>query len=339
MKSVSYDIHTRYGKFRLKFTVSFDRNTNIPQVFIINIGSATKQCVQLKIPTRHTVPFQLQAHGLAFGKDRHCRCSPIATHPEGVGLQLVESGTRNTDAYLLWVEADENCSLEHYIQKGLARHMTLLGITLAREINPMLKTISFEDTSSFPCALPNETTQRVPMKAFHIAFHGATWYEYYFGAKLQRNHAEYEELKKNLHNPNSKPAQYDFINSELQDALDPLYASSTTWYEFFQKISDIYDKKKCGIVYPWLTYAMSDIFKGNIYDNPKWYIDLNENMDKVPRIIYSMTDISKRGGGRKMTLKKRKGRRFTYSRTHIFPHVRIIQGWNYLKFLSRSDDN
>ena len=299
MKSVSYDIQTQYGKFRLKFTVSFDRNTNIVQTFIINIGSATKQCVQLKIPTRHT---------------------------------------KKTDAYLLWVEADENCSLEQYIQKGLARHMILLGITLAREINPTLKTISFEDTSSFPCELPNETTQRVPMKSFHIAFHGATWYEYYFGAKLQRNHSEYEELKKDLYDPRSKPAQYDFINSELQDALDSLYVSSATWYEFFQKISDKYGKKKCGVVYPWLTFAMSDIFKGNSYDNSKWYIDLNEQSDKLPRIPYTLENIPKMRGGRK-TLKKRKARRFTFSRTHIFPHIRIIQGWNYSTFLSQQQDD
>jgi len=300
MENVSYNIQTRYGKFRLKFTVAFDRNTRIPQSFMINIGSTTKQCVQLNVPTRHT---------------------------------------KKTDAGLIWVEADEECSLEQYIQKGLARHMTLLGISLAREINPALKTISFKDTSSFPCALPNDTIQRVPMKAFHIAFHGATWYEYYFGAKLQRNHAQYEELKKDLYDPQSKPERYNFINNELQDALDPLYESSATWYEFFQKISDKYGKKKCGVVYPWLTHAMSDIFKGNAYDNSNWYIDLNENRDKLPRILYAMEDIPKLRGGRRTTFKKRRARRFTSSRTHMFPHIRIIQGWNYLKFLSRSDDN
>jgi hypothetical protein len=40
----------------------------------------------------------------------------------------------------MWVEAHEDCSLESYINKGLAKHMTLLGLTLARKLNPNIKT-------------------------------------------------------------------------------------------------------------------------------------------------------------------------------------------------------
>lgn len=38
-------------------------------------------------------------------------------------------------------------------------------------------------------------------------------------------------------------------------------------------------------------------------------------------------------GGRRKTAKKLHSRRFTYSRTHLFPHVTQIQKWDYLKFL------
>lgn len=298
MKSVWYTVKTEYGKFQLKIVVTLDRNTNQPKSFTINIGSKTKQCVQLQVPARET---------------------------------------NKTDALLIWVEADEECSLERYIQKGLAQHMVLLGITLVRQINPKIKTISFDDTSSFKCALPDDTEIRVPMKAFHIAFHGSTWYEYYFDAMLKQDHAKYCDSKKNLYDPHYKPDEFNFINGELQEELEPLYNASSTWYEFFQRISKKYDNKKCSVIYPWISSAITSILNGNLYDHPKWYIDLeaNQKKNKTPSIRYNMSAMNKMEGGRtNYTLKKRKARRFTSSRTHLFPNIPQIQGWDFKAFLS-----
>lgn len=295
--SVSFYISTDYGKFIVKFSVSRNRNTNEIISFNINIGSKDNFCIQIKVPSRES---------------------------------------KETDAYLMWVEANEQCSLEKYIEKGISQHMTLLGLTLIRNINPNITIVSFEDTSSFECDLPNDTKKHVPMKAFHIAFHEATWYEYYFGAKLQKIYDEYCKLKKNMYKSEYKPKDFDFINTELQEELEPLYKSTTNWYNFFQAISKKYNKKKCAIIYPWIGKAMGYIFDSNIYDNTKWYIDFkaNEMQNKTPIIKYSMSDKIFGGNQKKrITLKKRSRRRHTFSRTYLFPNIPEIQRMKYKEYL------
>jgi hypothetical protein len=300
---VEYQITTSAGKFVCKIMASFDRNTKQPETFNINIGSKERFCVQLKVPSR-------------------------------------ESG--QTEAYLMWVEAHEECSLEKYIEKGLAKQMTLLGLTITRKINPNIKTVSFEDTSSFNCDLPNKIKKQVPMKAFHIAFHEATWYELNFDAQLKHDYERYCKLKKNMYKSENKPKRFDFINEDLQKELEPLYESTTNWYDFFKAIENKYGNKKCGVVYPWLTKAMYEIFKCNIYEDTHWYIDFKENEErnKTPIIDFNLEDMAEIGNktiggktiGSKIRNKTNKKRRFTYSRTHIFPNIREIQKWNYLNF-------
>jgi hypothetical protein len=313
--NVSYVIKTKYAKFHVKFRITSNSDTNPPTEFTVSIESTDKKCVQLTVPT-------------------------------------LETG--ETNAKLLWVESDEKCSLERYIKKGLAQHMVLLGLTIIRMINKNIRTVSFEDTSSFQCHVPNEmsylkTTRKsrdenqiqVPMKPFHIAFHEATWYEYYFDAKLEKNHHKYCELKKNMYKSEMKPPTFNFINEDLQRELEPLYNETTNWYEFFQAIAKKYGIKKCAIVYPWISSAMEIIFEGNIYESPsKWYIDFDENVkkNKTPLLEISKSDFKKIDGGKRITRRNRSGRRFTYSRTHIFPHIRKIQEWNYTDFLSPSED-
>lgn len=289
---VNYKVTTNYGKFIVRITVTLDRDTSIPISYNINIGSKKNYCVQLRVPS-------------------------------------IESG--ETDAYLMWVEANESCSLEKYIQSGISKHMVLLGLTLTRRINKNIQTVSFDDTSSFECELPNDKEIKVPMKPFHIAFHEATWYEYYFGAKLKRNYKTYCELKKNMYKSENKPNQFNFVNRELQEELDPLYQSTTNWHDFFELISNKYGKRKCGIIYPWIINAMYEIFESNIFDDTKWYIDLKEN--KLPFVEFNMIKVNQEGGKpRDETLKNRKNRRYTFSRTHIFPNIPDIQKWNYKKF-------
>jgi hypothetical protein len=296
---IKYTIKTNAGKFLFKFVPTFDRNTNKLMSFNINLGSDNRFCVQLNVPSKES---------------------------------------NKTDANLMWVEAHEECSMEQYIKKGLAKQMVLLGLTLTRKLNPNIKTVSFEDTSSFKCKLPDGKEQQVPMKAFHIAFYEATWYEYYFGARLKTDYDDYCIEKKNMYKSENKPKRFDFINPELQKELEPLYESTSNWYDFFQAISKKYGDKKCTMIYPWISRAMSEIFVSrNYYDSSKWYIDfkLNEEQNKTPLIDFDMTVISKLKGGKRTikTLKNRHARRFTYTRTHMFPNIPEIQKLNYKKFL------
>lgn len=297
--NIEYILTTQVGRFICKITATFDKNTNQPETFNINLGSKEKYCVQLKVPSKES---------------------------------------KKTDAYLMWVEAHEDCLLEKYIEKGISKHMVLLGLTLIRKINPNIKTVSFEDTSSFKCKLPNDTEKQVPMKAFHIAFHEATWYEYYFDAQLKQDYNKYCKLKKNMYKSENKPKSFDFINDTLQKELEPLYEATDNWYDFFQAIEAKYGSKKCGMVYPWIMKAMYEIFQSNIYDDTHWYIDFkyNEEQNKTPLIDFDLRNIEMKGGGDRVnkTLKNRKNRRFTFSRTHIFPNIPEIQKWNYTHFIN-----
>lgn len=296
MKQIYYEITTNSGKFIFKITVDEDRDTHKITDYNINLGSKDNFCVQIKVPAKNT------------GK---------------------------TDAYLMWVESKENCSLERYKKEKFSQHMTILGLTIVRNINSNIKTVSFRDTSSFMCELPDHTKIQVPMKIFHLAFHEATWYEYYFNAKLQKNHEEYSKLKKNMYKSEYKPPTFDFMNQELDEELYPLYKATTCWYDFFQAISKKYGDKKCGMVYPWISNAMYSIFQNNIYDDIHWYIDFDDNIkqNKTPIIQFDMAKINKLQGGYRKTHKKRKGRRFTFSRTHMFPNIPQIQSWKYREFI------
>lgn len=317
--SVSYELKTTHGKFQVTFTARHDRNTNEVVEFNISIGSESNDCIQLTVPTKET------------GK---------------------------TEAKLLWVVSDDTCSMERYIEKGMAQHMVLIGLTLIRLINSSVKRVTFDDTSSFSCTVPNsmhylrkrtsnnDGTLTVPMKPFHIAFHQSTWYEYYFDAKLVKEHEKYIKLKENMHDPNKKPSRknkkdeppFDFINKQLEEELMPLYDETMTWHEFFQVIKEKYKKDKCAVIYPWLTSAMSTIFEGNLYETPKWYIDLEENAkkNKTPMLnIQPRRNLKLIIGGRRHTRKKRKGSAFSYDKVYLFPHIRKIQEWDYKGFLSR----
>lgn len=317
--SVSYELRTKYGKFQVTFSARRDRNTNAVVEFTVTVGSKRMECIQLTVPTKET------------GK---------------------------TEAKLLWVESDDACSMERYIEKGMAQHMVLIGLTLIRLINSSVKRVTFDDTSSFSCTVPtsmnylrkktsnNDGKLTVPMKPFHIAFHEATWYEYYFDAKLVKDHEKYIKLKENMHNPNNKPIRkkenkeppFNFINKQLQEELTPLYDNTRTWYEFFQAIEKKYKKDKCAVIYPWLTSAMSMIFEGNLYETPKWYIDLEENAqkNKTPMLnIHPTRNLKRITGGRRHTRKNRKGSKFSYDKIYLFPHIRKIQEWDYKGFLSR----
>lgn len=211
--------------------------------------------------------------------------------------------------------------------------MVLLALTLARDINPLLERIDLEDMSAFTCELPNNKEYKLPMKQFHIAFHGATWYEYYFDAKLNEKYDQdrYLKLKQNLYNPDKKPKYFDFKNEYLQEELEILYNNSKTWSEFFNAIDKKYKKKKCSVVYPWLISAMSVIFeKQNMFANVGWYIDLKENAAvKTAPIQFKSYDI--KNGGKRQT---RKRYRYKYSiPSFYYINIPEVGRMNYAKFL------
>jgi hypothetical protein len=218
-----------------------------------------------------------------------------------MSVPSIESGKK--EGTIMWIEkVGPVCYLTSNDVKNLSQHAVNLAFTIARDINPLCLRYELDDLSSFKCVLPDGHRPVVSMKPFHIAFHGATWYEQYFGAKLVKGHSLYKRLKLNLYDSSKKPATFSFKHKELDEDLAPLYASAHTWNDFFQAIHAKYGDKKCTAVYPWIMSAMLHIFdNNNIFENPKWYIDLRENAEEVktPAIPFRSYEDTLTGGTRK----------------------------------------
>jgi hypothetical protein len=249
---------------------------------------------------------------------------------------------------LSWVERHVECSIE--MDDPRSQQVILLALSIAKSLNGNIRYIHLDDTSHFPCALPEGGSHEVEMKPFHIAFYRATWYEYYFNAQLDAGHEEYEALKANFDNPAMKPATFEFgYNQTLKDELEPLYKSSKTWAEFFAAISVAYGKRKCSVIYQWVKDALYLIFENKAhFENMKWTIDLQNN-DKTKPIYFESYEAKWTGGSRrqrqrrqatrKRRLRLQKNKKTAYISMnkvgYIIPQY-ISAKWNYKKFLRKA---
>jgi hypothetical protein len=274
-----------------------DRNTGQIIHYNINIGGRKNKCIQLNIPSQENI--------IKYGK-------------------------------LIWVLRGDDCAIDVQLKDKFTQHSILLGFTIARNINPSLQGVYLDDDSTFNCKLPNGHIQKVSMREFHIAFHKCSWYEYYFDAKLTYGQEDYESLKKNFYDPSKKPADFYFLNEELHEVLNPIYQSTRTWDDFFQKIKEKYGEKRCAMVYPWLTNALHFIFESKgYYENTKWMIDFakNELKNKTPHI--SFTHMENRGGGRGK--KTRKNYHYEYHREYHGRDIPMIQSLPYKAFVDSNN--
>jgi hypothetical protein len=252
-------------------------------------------------------------------------------------VHITVPGISNTasEGKLNWVsKIVPECYLTAKDNTKLSQHILNLAFTLARDINPACTRYLLDDCSSFPCLLPNGKKQIIPLKPFYIAFHGKTWYEYYFGAQMLHNHETYMRLKLNMYDSAKKPAFFSFNNSELDEILRPLYESSNTWHTFFQAIQTTYGDKKCSVVYPWITDALYLIFdNSNMYDTHKWVIDFETNSEQAltPMISFHAYADLQTGGGRTVT---RKVRATTRTPPIYVRNYYEINNFKYKQFLS-----
>jgi len=286
-------IKTKNGEFHLKITINKDRNTNQPHSYSVNLGSRTTKCIQMDVPS-------------------------------------IKNESKY--GYLIWVKKNENkendCALEIYNETNLTQFMVLLGLTIARDINPTLQGMRLKDDSGFDCDLPNNKTWKVSMREMYIAFHKKSWYEEFFNAKMIHNYNDYILLKKNFNNETKKPQYFNFINDDLNELLTPIYNSTNTWDEFFQELSKIYGKNKCAVVYPWVNHALDFVFENKSYhEQTLWVINFEENI-KTPLIPFeSYIDNVKYGGHRK-TRRKNNYKKIFYGR-----NIPEIMNFQYKKFL------
>lgn len=175
-------------------------------------------------------------------------------------------------------------------------HMILLAITIMCTEFSHIQTLKLLDTSSFICEFDNGSKQGISLTLYEILFHGASWYEKRFGAKLLNSnlHNQYIESIKNFINPEYKSQTFDFNNIVLNDKLMPIYSTTNTWRDFLQKIYKL--NNTCQIVAPWYKYALTLILNNILYEGQWWTITLQQN-EKIYEIPYEYQPF--RGGNRR----------------------------------------
>lgn len=216
----------------------------------------------------------------------------------GRGKGCTTIANKGTHGYLGWVQTNQGgCELTNKeIRGNTTVKFVDLAITILKEINPTITKITLLDDSSYPCVLPNGSTQKVIMAIANILFHQATYYEQQFNAYIPDAsvYAKYRaQIEDGFNNPSNKPSTFDFHNAELQQILEPIYKQSATWKDFFTTIYTLYGKQKCTVIYPWYKFAYN-IIMNNMGIFEHWEFDIQNR----PTISYK---VQKMDGGRRKT--------------------------------------
>jgi hypothetical protein len=75
-------------------------------------------------------------------------------------------------------------------------------------------------------------------------------------------------------------------------------------------------------------------------DTIEEHLKEDEEQNKTSMVRFNMSEPEMDGGAkRRQTMKKRKNRRYTFSRTHMFPNIPEIQGWRYRDYLGQNQED
>lgn len=252
------------------------------------------------------------------GEDEHCVDATIFYGPDN----------QPTHGKIPYIEHSDGCAIGSTLDRGSGT--ILMCKTLLKHIHkkyPSVRTFKFDDMSHIECATEEEQkiasryqrkkgTKVKPLNLYHlsIAYNGCTWYEKYFGARLENadQYRQYQERVRSLTRPEDKVDFITFVQMAMVpkdqfEYLEKRYEQSSTYREFFESIPK---KDRCMILYPWITTFMTE-WLGNTFTNTNWVID-----------ITTMPSQRKQQGGRHSTRKNStyylpKGRIINYTEKHI----------------------
>jgi hypothetical protein len=208
---------------------------------------------------------------------------------------------------------EPECAVDMILQRGEG-YVQLIKTLLYhayKKIN-QIHLFEFEDMSSIDCVEKNlsKTPPRKQIKPLNLAYlsivyNGMTWYEKYFNATMidKNKYAKYKDRLLFLTNETEKVDFYRFLEiakppEEQILIIKPLYESSKTYREFFNKIPF---NDRCNILFPWLSNFVL-FYIQDVYSEKGWIININEMDTKI--------------GGNKIN-RKRKTRRLFPSKYRI----------------------
>jgi hypothetical protein len=181
---------------------------------------------------------------------------------------------------------EPECSTGSNLEKGEGTIIMLKSLlNYVYNKIPSVNNFIFDDMSHIDCVEkdmskkpPRSPTKPLNLAYFSIAYHGKTWYEKNFNAKMKdiNKYNKYRERLEFLTDPSKKVDYIDFLriarpNSELFPYLEKIYNNSKTYRDFFEAIPK---SKRCDILYSWLVTFM-EYYLRDVYSNYDWVIDVN----------------------------------------------------------------
>lgn len=181
---------------------------------------------------------------------------------------------------------EPECAVESSLAKGSGTEIMIkAAIRYAYKDVPSITKFEFDDDSHIDCVDKDLTKSppRKPVKPLNLAFlfiayHGMTWYEARFNAKMI-NQTKYKKYKKSLEFlTKEKPSFNTFLqiikgsidSVEKIEALENYYSGATTYKEFFQAIPR---NNRCDLLYGWLNTFINHYI---VFDDKGWFIDVND---------------------------------------------------------------
>lgn len=189
---------------------------------------------------------------------------------------------------------EPECAVDTFLEKGSGTEILIKSaLRYAYKDVTTIPYFEFTDNSHIDC-VDKDLTKKPPRKPikplnlafFYIAYHGITWYEARFNAKMidTEKYKKYKKSLSFLEDPSKKVAFIEFlqiigITDSIKD-LESIYVKASTYREFFNNIPKT---KRCDLLFGWLNTFMN-YYIGSTFDDKGWYIDIR-NMDKTKNII------------------------------------------------------
>lgn len=236
--------------------------------------------------------FKIKSNILVHNNKIICRTYKIGgDYLDCVNISYTYHDNKPVSAKLPHLLYEPECTVGSSLEKGSGTEIMIkFAIQYAYNNVPSISKFEFDDDSHIDCiekdmkkTPPRKPTKPVNLAYFYIAYHGMTWYEARFNAKMIDSE-KYKAYKKSLLfliDPKQKLPFIEFIqiiggsftsssSSELITELEKYYTPAKTYREFFQNIPPI---KRCHILYGWLTTFMEHYIRSTFSDKG-WYINI-----------------------------------------------------------------
>jgi len=209
-------------------------------------------------------------------------------YPDCVNISYTYHDNKPISAKLPHLLYEPECAIGSSLEKGSGTELMIKNtLKYAYKDVPSISIFEFDDDSHIDCipkniekTPPRKPTKPVNLAYFYIAYHGMTWYEARFNAKMKdsERYKAYQNSLTFLIDPKQKLPFIRFIeiiggsfsSTERITELEKYYIPATTYREFFQNIPPI---KRCDMLYGWINTFMEHYIR-SIFSDKGWYINI-----------------------------------------------------------------